>query len=214
MGLTGFDPSIVNQSISAVKTAYESLIQALGNDMQTKFIGGMSDKWACKEAQTFFNSSFKPAIDSLIVGSNRTFQSVADTMNAAANEWARLTGAAYTPKQFTVTEKSMDTSSILENIGGVRGCDAVAAKEVATQLPQIAESAKSALTAAQQAVQNCGFVGGNQEANLIQSLTQIKTNIDNATQEISTQTKEAINQTADAYQTIEGEISRAFAGQN
>ena len=203
MALTGFDPDLVNRSINAVTDAYSNLIKALGDDMQTKFIGGMSDKWACKEAQTFFNSSFKPAIDSLIVGSNRTFQSVADTMNAAANEWARLTGAAYTPKQFTVTEKSMYTSSIL-----------VAAKEVATQLPQIAESAKSALTAAQQAVQNCGFVGGNQEANLIQSLTQIKTNIDNATQEISTQTKEAINQTADAYQTIEGEISRAFAGQN
>ena len=214
MGLTGFDPSIVNQSISAVKTAYESLIQALGNDMQTKFIGGMANKWASPEAQNFFNSSFKPAIDSLITNSNTTFESVVNAMNEGAQRWASQTQAQYASQSFSMISKNMDTSPILENIGGVRGCDTVAANDVAAQLPTIAESAKSALTAAQQAVQNCGFVGGNQASNLISSLGQIKNNIDTAVTDITTQTKNAITTTTENYKTIEGQISSAFAGQN
>ena len=58
MGLSGFDPNLVNQSINSVQRAYENLIQALGDDMQTKFIGGMQDKWACNDAQQFFNNNF------------------------------------------------------------------------------------------------------------------------------------------------------------
>ena len=56
MALTGFDPSVVNSSINAVKSSYDSLIRALGDDMQNQFIGGMADKWACNQAQTFFNT--------------------------------------------------------------------------------------------------------------------------------------------------------------
>ena len=84
MALTGFNPDEVTSSINSVKQAYEELIKALGDDMQREFVGGMADKWACKQAQDFFGSAFKPAIDSLISSSNTIFQSVADAMNSAA----------------------------------------------------------------------------------------------------------------------------------
>jgi len=213
MALTGLDPEVVRTSIGAVKGAYENLIQALGDDMQTQFIGGMSDKWACNQAQRFFNEAFKPSIDSLINNSNRIFESVVRAMNSAAQQWAIDTESSYSPYQFSVISKTMDISGIQENIGGVRGIDKENANSVSSKLPIIAESAKTALTSAQNAVQNCGFMGGNQASSLINSLGTIKTNIDNAVQEITNSSKTAIDNTVTAYSDTAGKVAEAFAGQ-
>lgn len=213
MALTGFNPDVVNSSINSVKAAYENLIHALGDDMQNRFVNGMADKWACNQAQTFFNNSFKPAIDNLIMSSNSIFESVVASMNSAGQAWAMQTDSSYSPQSFSAITKTMDTSVIRENIGGVRGIDLSSATTVANQLTSIADSAKSALTSAQQAVQNCGFIGGNQASNLINSLGVIKTKIDNATQEISNQSKTAINNTVESYSDTEGKVSQAFSSE-
>ena len=214
MALTGFNPDVVNSSINQVKTAYENLIRVLGDDMQTQFVEGMSDKWACNNAQSFFNDVFKPAIDSLIVNANTIFESVVNSMNSAAQVWAQETNSSYNPQSFSLINKVIDTSVIQENIGGVRGIDLDQASPVASKLPTISENAKSALTSAQQAVQDCGFVGGSQSENLIASLGTIKNNIDTATEEIVTQSKNAIESTIQNYANTEGKISQAFAGTN
>lgn len=213
MAMIGFDPEVVNKSIGSVKTAYTSLMDALGTRMQNDFIGGMQDKWCCKQAQNFFNNAFKPAVDQLINSSNQTFQSVVNSMNSAAQAWASQTDSSYSPQSFQTITKTMDTSGILENIGGTRGIDKDNATTVANKLPSIAQDAKTALTNAQNAVQNCGFIGGSQASNLINSLGVIKTNIDNATTQITTETESAINKTVESYSDTEGKISQAFTVQ-
>ena len=70
MALSGFNPDEVNSSISSVKSAYESLTAAIISRMQNEFVNGMADKWACNNAQSFFNDQFKPVVDSLINDSN------------------------------------------------------------------------------------------------------------------------------------------------
>ena len=71
-GFTGFNPDEVTASINAVKGAYSNLIDALGNQMQTQFVDGMSSQWACTQAQEFYRDAFKPVIDQLITDSNST----------------------------------------------------------------------------------------------------------------------------------------------
>lgn len=211
MALTGFNPDVVNSSINAVKSAYEALIRALGDDMQNQFIGGMADKWACNHAQAFFNDAFKPAIDGLIQNSNVIFESVVSAMNSAAQAWAEQTESSYSPVSFSPINKQMDTSVIRENIGGVRGIDLSSAQPVAGKLTTIAGSAKDALTSAENAVQECGFIGGNQQANLVASLRTISSKIDSTTQEITGESKKAIDTTVENYSNTEGKVSEAFA---
>lgn len=91
--------------------------------MQNQFVGGMADKWACRNAQSFFNDAFKPSVDSLISSSNQIFESIVSAMNAAGQAWAEQTDANYSPVSFSAINKTMDTSVIQENIGGVRGID-------------------------------------------------------------------------------------------
>ena len=213
MALTGFNPEVVNSSINNVKNAYENLIKAIGDDMQRDFIGGMSDKWACNQAQTFFNDAFKPTIDGLIQSSNTIFESIVNSMNSAGQAWASQTDSSYSTQSFSVISKAMDTSVIRENIGGVRGIDLASTEPVAAKLPVIAEAAKNALTNAQQAVQECGFMGGNQASNLINSLGVVKNKIDSAIQEITTASKNAIETTLQSYSNTEGKVSQAFAGE-
>ena len=210
MAMTGFDPSIVNSSIGSVKSAYQELITALGDKMQNQFVAGMADKWACNQAQQFFTNAFKPAIDSLISSSNVTFESVVSSMNSAGMAWAEQTDSSYSPQSFSMINKNIDASVIRENVGGIRGIDLDAANAVAAKLPAIAESAKSALTQAQNAVQNSGFIGGSQQANLVNSLGVIKSKIDTATEEITSETKNAIDATVANYSNTEGKISEAF----
>ncbi|MDD6223579.1 MAG: hypothetical protein PUB18_01080 [bacterium] len=211
MALTGFDPQIVTQSINSVKSSYDNLIKALGDDMQQQFIGGMADKWACTQAQTFFNTAFKPAVDQLISNSNKIFESVVSAMNSAAQAWASATDSSFSPSPFSGISKTMDTSVIQENIGGVRGIDLNEALTVAGKLSTIVESAKSALSSAQSAVDQCGFMGGDQASNLINSLATIKNKIDDAAQSIATETKTAIDTTVQNYSNTEGKVSEAFA---
>lgn len=212
MALTGFDPEIVSTSINKVINAYNSLLNQIGDKMQSDFVNGMADKWACKQAQTFFNTAFKPTVDELIRGVNETFKSVVDAMNSAASAWAQSTDSSYSPVSFSVRQVTMNTDNIMENINGVRGIDFQLSSSVSAKLPVINSNAKEALNNAKTAVQGCGFIGGNQEQYLLQSLETIKTNIDNATTTITEQSKKAIDDTLSSYTDVEGKISAAFQG--
>lgn len=212
MALTGFDPEVVSTSINKVISAYNELLTQIGDKMQSDFVDGMADKWACKQAQTFFTSAFKPTVDELIRGVNETFQSVVDAMNSAASAWAQSTDSTYSPVSFSVRQITMNTDGIMENINGVRGIDFQLSSPVSAKLPIINSNAKEALNKAKSAVQGCGFIGGNQEEYLLQSLETIKTNIDNATTTITDQSKKAIDDTLSSYTDVEGKISEAFSG--
>ena len=134
---TGYNQGIVHESIGKVKNAYEELINAIGNQMQNDFVGGMSDKWACPDAQNFFNTSF----DTVVL-----------SMNSAGSAWAATVGGTYDTVTFSTINKEMETSSILENINGIQGIDEVDTPTVLNQLPVIAENAKVALGNAVSAV--------------------------------------------------------------
>lgn len=210
--LTGFDPEVVSTSINKVINAYNELIEQIGTRMQSDFVDGMADKWACKQAQTFFNSAFKPTVDELNRGVDETFRSVVDSMNSAAVSWAQNTDSSYAPVSFSVRNVTMKTDNIMENINGVRGIDLQLSNTVSAKLPVINSNAKQALNNAKSAVQGCGFIGGNQEEYLVQSLETIKNNVDNATTTITDQAKKAIDDTLSTYTDVEGKISAAFQG--
>ena len=212
MNLTGFNPEVVTASINGVKGAYSNLIDALGTQVQTQIVDGMSQYWACTQAQEFYTQAFKPLIDSLIVASNSTFQSIVASMNSAANNWAIQTKSSWSGMSIETVDKKVDTSSILENINGNRGIDEVEARNVAAKLNPIADNAKNALTEAQNAVSSCGFLGGSQAAELQASLATIKNNIDKAVEEATQSTSNAINKTVEAYGSLSKDVSTAFAG--
>ena len=214
-GGTGFKPEVVRSSVDSVKKAYAELIGVLGGKMQTDFVTAMADKWAATDAVNFFRDAFKPTINSLIQSCNTTFESVVNSMNSAADDWAYKTGdsSKFQGSTFEANPKQIDDSEIRDNIAGIIGIDLASAQTVASKLPVIAEEAKTALTKAQQAVQECGFLGGNQAANLLSSLGTIKNNIDSAVQEITTASKTAIENTIQKYADTEGRISQAFAGE-
>lgn len=213
MALTGFDPQLVSSSINKVVNSYNDLIEQIGVKMQSDFVNGMADKWACNQAQDFFQNLFKPTVDQLIKGANQTFESVVDSMNSAASEWAKSTDSTYSPVAFTARQITMNVDNIMENISGVRGIDLQLSDSVSAQLPKINTDAKTALQNAKTAVQGCGFVGGSQEEHLINSLEKIRQNIDNAFTNITDQTKKAIDNTLTTYSDVEGKVSQAFQGQ-
>ena len=210
MALTGFDPDLVSSSIKAVQAAREELIIAIADEMQNKFVNGMQDKWACNQAIKFFES-FKNTMDSLILQSINTFESVIQSMDSAAKAWAMQTDSVWPGVQFPIIDKKIDVSMIKENIAGVRGVDPEA-KAVSSNLTTIATSANIALSNAQSAVQTCGFIGGGSAEQLISSLGKIKTSIDEAVTQISEACKAAIESTTQEYTNLEVKVSDAFAG--
>ena len=210
MGLVGFNPDLVVNSINNVQNAYNELIQAIGTDMQSQFVNGMQDKWASNNAQKFFGD-VKNAVDALINESNNIFESIVDSMNSAANEWAKETGSAWSIKQFSRIEKKLDISGIQENINGVRGADPEVAS-IAAKLPNICNSAVSALSNAQSAVQNCGFVGGNQESQIIGSLKLIRNHLEESFNEISSACQMAIEHEVNNINDLNSKVSDAFGG--
>lgn len=212
MAMVGFDPSVVNSSIGSVIRAYEQLYNAIDITVQNNFFQGMSDKWACRQAQTFFGKA-EEVFKSIINSSNVVFTSVVDSMNSAARAWAAQTDSEYNSVQFSANSSTVDSSCILENIAGVRGVDVASAESTASSaLNNVLNSANSALDAAVSSVTNSGFVGGNMQSNLVASLNTIKTNINSAVTDITSALKTAVSDTVATYGDTEGRVSQAFAG--
>ena len=211
MAMTGFDPTLVRSSISKVESAYEELIRALANDMQSSFVDTMAEYWACNQAQTFFTGAFKPAADELLSSSYRIFQSVVTSMNSAAQSWAQQTDSEWSPVSFNGELKTIAVDNIKENINGVRGVDEANATNTAGRLQTIASNASSALESAKSAVQNCGFIGRNQEEQLVTALNTIRNNVNSATSDLTDATKKDITDTVAAYGDLASKVESAFS---
>lgn len=213
MALTGFDPNLVSTSINNVESAYNELMQTLYSETQSQFINPMGNYWACKDAQQFFTQKFKPALDQLLKGSFMVFNSVVQAMNSAAQEWAKQTQSQWVAKSFGGQIRSVDVSAIKENINGVRGADNKNATSTVAKLATIATKSNTALEHAANAVRNCGFVGGNQGVNLINSLSTIRNNINAACTELMNATTNAINTTTKSYGALTQNVETAFTGE-
>ena len=210
MNLSGFDPSQVSNSITAVNSAYNGLIQALKVRTQNEFVNEMASRWACPQAIEFFANSFKPAIDQLIANVNICFSSVVSAMNGSAQVWASKTGASYGGVAFQEISGGIDVSNIRENINGVRGIDVASSNPVVAKLNAISSDCTNALNRAKAAVNESGFVGGTQAQNLIDSLNLISNKVSTAISTLSQQTVQAINNTINEYADAAGQVTSAF----
>lgn len=215
MAMTGYDPQVVNNSISKVIQAYNDYNKAMNTDMQNIFVKGMEQVWACVDAQDFFNKIYEPAMRNLYETAERRLSSVVASMNSAGQKWAETTGSGYSSVNLTSIPNACDVSGIQENLSGVRGIDEAAANDISSQLPSIQQAADSALDAARQAVATCGFVDANssQQTAIDSSLTEIKNLTSSTIQEIINALKTAVTRTVDTYGTISANVSTAFEGE-
>lgn len=212
--LTGFNPGVVQTSINGVKSAYNNLIEQIGTRMQNEFINGMAEMWACDEAVDFFNNVVKDNIDRLIPAVNATFESIVRVMDDQARIWAGETGnsSVYVSTQFEQNPKtSVDVTNIKNATAtGERGIDVDNYGEVVNKLPNIYEEAKNAAQAAQQAVSDCGFLGGDQATTLYNSLERVKNSIDSAISTITQLLQTNINNTVSRYGALQTQASSRF----
>jgi len=210
MSTSGFNPTLVRTSITAVNTAHSDLMNCIGTKMQSNFVAPMGTAWYCNHAQDFF-AGFKTAMDDLITKSDSTFQSVVDTMNQAADNWAKGTKTTFAKVPFKNFTKKIEVEGvILENLNDERGIDPSAATSNLSKLTTLATEADSALTKATNAVKNCGFLGGDQAANLVNSLNDIKTKVKEAFGSINSEAKTNIEETIKDYGTIETTNAGSF----
>ena len=214
MALSGFNIDEVNACTSVLFSAYDNLYYAVHNDVQNNFINGMADKWACNAAQNFFGNQFKPNMETLIREINATFENIVNSIFSAADLWARETGWEFYPATFQTWDPALDTSRIQENIGGVRGIDLETANDVVNTLVTVKSNAENEINRAKSAVQNSGFIGGNQQQNLIDSLNRIGSQMNNNIESILNGTKDAINQTVQSYSDTRGAVAQKFQASN
>ena len=213
MAMQGFDPSIVKSSINNVQKAYDDLTKVICGDVQSQFVTPMGECWACNEAISFFGS-FKSSIDSIIDNTDRVCRSIVESMNDAAKNWAATTNTSWGNVSFSQTSKKIDVSPIKENINGVRGVDDGKAADAVSKLTgSIKASADSALESLSNAVSNCGFIGGSQQASLTSAINTIKSNLNSAIVDVSSAANKGITATIENYGKLSQNVSNAFPGQ-
>ncbi len=207
--MNGFNDDEVRVSINAINSAYDALMVPLADNMQSKFIGELSTRWASPIAQKFF-AEFNTVANKLLTDSYSTFQNIVDVMDSAATAWAKRTGVEYSKIGFKGASRSVDVSSIQENINGVSGAMDDAGSVATNALNDIASFSDNALTSAENAVRNCGFVGKGQQENLLQSLTNIKNQANKAITELTNTVSKAITDTTEAHKDTATKVASAF----
>jgi len=211
MGFTGFDSAKVNVALNAIHESYSDLHNAIKTDLQNGFIEGMSTKWACPQAQTFFANAVKPQFDELLLTINTNYAVIDEAINASAKSWAIQTGAEWTTNTATPINTSVDVTIIQESINGERGIDKEAALVEVEKLSTFAANAETALDNAKQGVIDCGLLGGQQASNLQDALDKNKSIISTYVEEVKNALNTAINDTVTAYGDTAGKISSNFA---
>lgn len=218
MALTmGYNADDVRRSINSVIAAYDELTRVIGDNVQNNFVNQASDKWACKEARSFFKD-FKENMDSLNLAVDNTFESVVKSMNSAAVAWSRATAGVWASihtflqAPFAKKHKKISVDSIKENINGTRGIDPSVITIANNAFSNINSGTSSALTKARNAVQNSGFLGGTQAQALLNALTQIQNKINQTVVAINNNAKVQMQASLDKYKSVSQNVSNAFQG--
>ena len=213
MALTGFNAGQVNNSISRIQAAYNAIAIALSTGSGQNLVTSMKDLWVCQEAIDFF-TEYKSSLDSMLNDTTDVFTTVVNVMNQNAAAWAEKTGnaGAYTYRNLTPNGDRVKIDAIQENINDTRGIDMESAGSTFTAaFDDILSTLTQATTAAQNAVESCGFLGGSQEANLSGALGKIKSDMTMAFNNIKDAFTQAMATTLSNYGSLESSISASFS---
>lgn len=213
MAMVGFDANEVNNSIQSVIKAYDDLHTELYTNFQKNFVDKIATGWYAKYAVDTMKTVGSNE-QTLLNEVNKVLESVVKAMDGAAKAWAQQTGdsSVYSGKQISLKSTNIDLSKVKENEGGKRGIDETIVNSALTALATIKNNAQSATVKARQAVNQCGFIGGSQAADLQASLTEIKKGIDNSFDKIQADIEKGMKQTLQDYSALEKKISSNFAG--
>lgn len=213
MDFLGFNANEVNSSIGNIIQAYNNLYNALYIDMQNIFINKLCNDWYGTDAIEFI-AKVKTSSDSLLKEVDEIFGSVEQAMNGAAQAWAEETGniGAYTVRKLSANTGRINTSNAKENNGGIRGMRINVASEARENLAKIKTYADQALTSARKAVEECGFLGGNQASSLQNSLSEIKNNVNKEFGQLSDDLENAIKSYLQSKTDLSETIQTKFSG--
>ena len=208
--MTGFNPTIVSESIHNVEEAYNELMNALYGKTQSDFVNAMGDIWACQLAINYFGNTFKPGVDQLLADAYTNFATTVQVMNTEAMAWAQKTlYDGWSSIDFGGERKELDIAAIKENINDERGIIEAEATSTLNVLPVIVSSSEAALDSAINAVTNCGFLdpGDAQVQALINALTKLKQATAETVTEATNAAKNVIEETVQVY----GDLARTNA---
>lgn len=213
MSITGTSASEISASLNRVQAAYDSLMAALHGRMQSDFIDQLGEEWFSEQAQKYFNNTVKPVMDDMLSASYKTFQNIVETMNGWGANWAQLHETSWSNIQFNGELKTVSVDCIkLENGEGRKGIFEEEANATAAGLASIESDVNSAVSEAESAVHECGFVdpGSSMESTLISSLNAIKSKFEEAIAQVREGFKSAVNETVEQYASLKSKTSEAF----
>lgn len=200
--MTGFNPTVVSESIRSVEEAYNELMNSLYSKTQSDFVNTMGDIWACQLAVNYFGNTFKPGVDQLLADAYTNFATTISVMNAEAMAWAQRTlYEGWSSMEFGGELKELDVTAIKENIADERGIIEAEATSTLNVLPVIVSSSENALDSAISAVTNCGFLDPSdlQVQALITALTKLKQATSETISEATNAAKQVIEETVQVY---------------
>lgn len=218
----GFEPEVVVEAYRNVSDAYDRLQEAYYSKMQSSFIDAMADKWASPKAQEFFfkgsdGTTVKAVMEDLITRTQSTFETVFGAIDSAAKKWSLDTGALYSNAKAgalqLVSSKQLNFDVILADIQGKVGVDKESAVSTAQSgLTNVKTDIVSALQSAVDAVNRSGFIGGDQQESLIESLKTIADSVEKNFEELENGCVNAISATVDLHGQIASAVANAFSG--
>lgn len=211
-GWTGTHNDTIGNKLNQIQASYESLMQALHDKTQTEFIDQMAEEWACRYAQEFFTSTVRPVFNRMLAMSYKTYENIVETIDSWATNWASQTGSDWAKVSFNGELKEVNVDNVKENINGIRGIKEAEANQTAESLVRIESDVNAAVSDAESAVHECGFLdpSGNMESSLIASLTKIKSDYEQAIAEIRESFKSYVSKTTEDYATLASKNAEAF----
>ena len=196
---TGFEAEKVNDSINSLINCYNNLIRITFTEFEDNFIATLATSWASQDAVDAYKT-FKQNEDNLNRSIRDSYGNYIKTMNDAGKMWATGTNTStYRSVLFNPTIEELDSEGLHENIGGNRGVDDAGCEAALSILQDLSTKAHTILDDTKKSVLDSGFIGGNQQEAINNSIDKIKRKIESNYNEIVVIINKSVRETKERY---------------
>lgn len=208
----GLDSTKAMHACSAIEKEYASIMNYMVKDMQKNVIDVIGKTWIGKDAQSFVGNTFIKTVKECTADIERVFESIISTINQNASNYdLRHDTQVYRNVSHSAIQNTLNAQSILGSINGFVGiADTNNIQTIANGISQIATNVGNSLLVCKNAASDSGFVGGEQQNSLNESISKIKSNLEKLAEELKKQTTQKINDIKAEEEALAAQASRSF----
>lgn len=210
----GYDREKVRNLINKTQANYDQLFKQLTDGVQSNFIASMKYAWICPDAVKFFEGEFTNAMSTLVTDINNTMRSVSEAINSSCETYAAQAGDTWSRVEINVRPfQNYTIRGVIEEYNSTygQGGSMQTFEDAKSRLNTVKANCKNETSSIANNARESGFIGGDQQTQLINALNTIDQRISDGFADIINKTSTRVSGSIEQFGAIASGTASAYS---